>query len=385
MRRIKVCHIITKMVYGGASLGTLHLVESLDLKRFHSSVICGVQSENEGSLLNNIEEKKFEIIIVPEIVREINPFKDIIAFLKLIHIIKIHKYDIIHTHGSKAGVIGRLAAKFSKVPIILFTVHGWGLKAGSFVVCRIFRLIEKILAVFTTKILFQTRADMNEAFTCKIGKQSQYVLIGNGINLQPFFNYNKKIAEQIRKKLKLKNKRVVGTVGRVSAQKNPVGFINIAQEVLKKRQDTTFVFVGGGEMLEEMRRLVKGVDLEKSIIFTGVRDDIPEVISNFDIFILPSLWEGMPRSLIEAMALSKPVIVHNISGINEVVKDGINGLIVPINQTTKFAEKINILLNKPQLAKKLGNSGKETAKNFDFSKVVKKTETLYIQLFSQTN
>lgn len=381
MNKIKVCHIITKMVYGGASLGTLHLVESLDIKRFQSSVICGVQSENEGSLLNNIDGKKFDIIIVPEIVREINPIKDIIAFLKLIHIIKIHKYDIIHTHGSKAGVIGRLVAAFSRVPIILFTVHGWGLKAGSFFVCRIFRLIEKILSIFTTKILFQTKADMDEAFAYKIGKQSQYVLIGNGINLHPFFNYNKKIAEQIRKELKLENKKIVGTVGRVSAQKNPIGFINIAQEVLNKRQDTTFVFVGGGEMLAEMRRLVKDIDLEKSIIFTGVRDDIPEIMSIFDIFILPSLWEGMPRSVIEAMALSKPVIVNKIGGIDEIVKDGKNGLVVSVYQTDQFAKKIRFLLDNPKICRQMGKLGELKAKEFDFSKVVKKIKNLYIQLF----
>lgn len=222
---------------------------------------------------------------------------------------------------------------------------------------------------------------MNKAFTYKIGKQSQYVLIGNGINLQPFLNYNKKIAEQIRKKLKLENKKTVGTVGRVSAQKKPVGFINIAQEVLKKRQDTTFVFVGGGEMLAEMKRLVKDIDLEKGIVFTSVRDEIPEVMSIFDIFILPSLWGGMPRSLIEAMSLSIPVIVNKIGGIEKIVKDGENGLVIPADQTEQFAEKVSFLLDNPKICRKMGKRGNSDTKNYDFSKVVRKTKNLYIQLF----
>ncbi len=181
--------------------------------------------------------------------------------------------------------------------------------------------------------------------------------------------------------MKLNNKKIVGTVGRVSVQKNPVGFINIAQEVLTRRQDTTFVFVGGGEMLAEMRRLVKDIDLEKGIIFTGVRDDIPEIMSILDIFTLPSLWEGMPRSLIEAMALLKPVIVNKIGGIGEIVENGKNGLVVPAIQTVQFAEKVSFLLDNPKICRQMGKFGGLKAKEFDFSKVVKKTKNLYIQLF----
>lgn len=384
-RKIRVCHIITKMVYGGASLGTLHLVQSLDAKRFQCSIICGMQSDNEGSLLNSIEDRKVDIIMLPEIVREINPAKDFTALIKLVRIIHMNRYDIIHTHGSKAGFIGRLAAAISGVPIVLFTVHGWGLKAGSFFVCRIFRMIERILAMFTTKILFQTRADIAEARLYRIGKRSQYILIGNGINLQPFVNFDKDIAKQLKKKLNLGNKRIVGTVGRVSAQKNPVGFLTVAQESLREKSDVIFLFVGGGEMLEEMRMLVKELNLEKNIIFTGVRYDIPEVMANFDVFILPSLWEGMPRSVIEALALSKPVVAYRVGGLEEIIKDGENGLIISLNQTDKFVEGVRFLLENPAICKKMGRIGKTMVERYDFSHVVEKTEALYLRLFSRVN
>ena len=105
-RKIKVCQIITKMVYGGASLETLYLAENLDIKLFNISIICGSQSEDEGSLLGRVNNKNINIVIIPELVREINPIKDIIAFFKLIAILKCNQYDIVHTHGSKAGIIG---------------------------------------------------------------------------------------------------------------------------------------------------------------------------------------------------------------------------------------------------------------------------------------
>lgn len=379
-RKIRVCHIITKMVYGGASLGTLHLVECLDSARFERTVICGTQSEAEGSLLNQAGNWEFNVITISELVREINPIKDLRTFLKLMTIIKKNRYDVIHTHGSKAGVIGRLAAALSRVPIILHTVHGWGLKVGGLITRTLYRSIERLLASFTTRILFQTESDMNESYIYKIGRQSQYILIGNGIKLAPFVNYSRRIAMEIKNELRIGNNKVVGTVGRVSTQKNPIGFIDIAQKVTRDKGDVVFLFGGGGEMLGKMQERVRKLHLENKVIFLGVRKDIPELISTFDIFILPSRWEGMPRSIIEAMAAAKSVIVYDISGIHEIVDDGLNGFIVPMNDTAHFAEKIIFLLNNPQLRQKMSRISKSMARKFDFDSVVKKTESLYLEL-----
>ncbi len=379
-RKIRVCHIITKMVYGGASLGTLHLVECLDSARFESTIICGTQSEAEGSLLEKAGNWEFKVITISELVREINPIRDLKAFLKLITIEKKNKYDIIHTHGSKAGVVGRSAAALSRVPVILHTVHGWGLKVGGLITRTLYRSIERILASFTTKMLFQTESDMKESYNYKIGRQRQYILIGNGIKLASFFKYNKRIAMKIKDELKIVNKKVVGTVGRVSAQKNPMGFIDIAQKVMRDKSDVVFIFGGGGEMLEKMQKRVRKLHLEDNVMFLGVRKDIPELISTFDIFILPSRWEGMPRSIIEAMASAKSVIVYEISGIREIVDHRVNGFIVPVNDTADFAEKIVLLLNNSQLRQNMGRLSKLKAKEFDFDNVVARTESLYLKL-----
>ena len=364
------------MVYGGASLGTLHLIEGLDQNRFECKIICGSQSEKEGNILQNAKKEVLSIII-PEMVREIDPIKDFITFLKLIAIIKKNRYDIVHTHGSKAGVIGRLAAAICRVPVIMYTVHGWGLKTGNIFTRALFRWIEKTVASFSTMLLFQTRSDMDEASQYRIGTDKKYYLIGNGINIKPFLNYEKQKAKKIIKELALSNVRVIGTVGRVSAQKNPVGFIEIAQKVLEKKKNIKFIFVGGGELLDDMVSSVNALGLAKRIIFTGVRNDVPEVVANFDIFILPSLWEGMPRSVIEAMVMAKPVIVYNMGGISELIRDNINGVVIPMNQKDKFANSIVTLLNNKHAQKKLGQQARLASKHFNFDNVIIKTQNVY--------
>ena len=383
-RRIRVCHFITKMVYGGASIGTLRLAQDMDLSVFKSAIVCGCQSSGEGNLLNDTREKRFDAVVMPEIVREINPVKDLRAFAKVVRFLKSGRYDIVHAHGSRAGVISRLAAGFCRVPVVLYTVHGWSLKAGFSLTALLMR-VERMLAFITDKILFQTRSDLDEAIHYRIGRPDQYVLIGNGVALKDFFHVDQKRVREKRKELNIDNRKVVGTVGRVSAQKNPVGFVNIAREVLSKRKDVVFLFVGGGELLEKVQNTVRESGLADRIVFTGFRRDIPEIMANFDIFMLPSLWEGMPRSVIEAMALSKPVVVHGIGGIDEVVENGKNGFIVPIDQTSDFAEKICLLLGSGRMRREMGRAGKIKARAYDFDSIVRKTAQLYIRLSQEAS
>lgn len=361
-------------------MGTLHLAKNIGGEQFESSIICGRQSENEGSLVENGKQGTFNVIYIREFVRAIDPIKDLKTFWKLVAIGKKNRYDIIHTHGSKAGIMGRLAAAFCRTPVILYTVHGWGLKAGTIMTRALYRRAEMIAAIFTTRILFQTQSDMQEAQVHGIGNKGKHTLIGNGINLNPFLRYSESISKEIKKKLELTNQKVVGTVGRVSPQKNPKGFIDIARQILKRRGDIRFIFVGGGEMLTAMRELVQSLGLEKSIRFIGPRADVPEIVANFDIFILPSLWEGMPRSVIEAMALAKPVIVNSIGGIEEIVIDGENGYVVSLAQRGVFARKIELLLENPDLCKKMGQAGRSMARKYDFAEVTAKTEALYLDL-----
>jgi glycosyltransferase involved in cell wall biosynthesis len=370
------------MVYGGASLGTFHLAERVAPGVFHSTVICGLQSENEGKLFDIMQKRRVTVIMIPEMVREINPLKDFVTLMKLTAIIKKYRYDIVHVHGSKAGAIGRLAAAIARVPVILYTVHGWGLKAGIFASRVVFRSIERAVSHLTTKILFQTQSDMDEAYVHKIGSRKQYVLIGNGIDLEAFLNYNRERSRVVRRELGITNRKVVGTVGRVSEQKNPIGFIKIATQVLKQRQDVVFIFIGGGELLHSMRDKVRQAGLSKNILFIGPRDDVAEIVADFDIFILPSLWEGMPRSVIEAMVLSKPVVVHDIGGIHEIVQDNDNGFIIPVDQHREFAERILHLLRDENLCMSVGREARKTAKRYDFNKVIRKTESIYTELMS---
>lgn len=382
-KRIKICHFITKMVYGGASIGTLRLAQDMDHSVFSSTIVCGCQSSDEGDLLDDTREKKFEAVTMREIVREINPIKDLRAFVKIVRFLKSRRFDIVHAHGSKPGVIGRLAAAYCRTPVVLYTVHGWSLKAGFSLTALLMR-VERMLAFITDKILFQTRSDLDEAIQYKIGSAEHHILIGNGVALDDFFRSDPEKVLRIRKNLNLGNHKIVGTVGRVSTQKNPLGFVKIAEKVLSKRKDVLFLFVGGGELLDKVQKIVNDSGLGDRIIFTGFRRDIPEIMANFDVFILPSLWEGMPRSVIEAMALSKPVVVNGIGGIDELVEHGESGYIIPIDDTRDFAEKIGLLLDDRSMRRKMGHAGKIKARAYDFANIVEKTASLYKKLTQET-
>jgi glycosyltransferase involved in cell wall biosynthesis len=371
------------MVYGGASLGTLHLAERVDPEVFHSTIVCGFQSENEGDLSTIMRQRNVDVVMIPEMVREINLRKDFVTFLKLVALFKKHRYTIVHAHGSKAGTIGRLAAAIARVPVILYTVHGWGLKAGAFMPRVFFRFVERGASYFTTSILFQTQSDIQEAERYGIGSMKQYVWIGNGIDLQSFTMYDKERSMTVAHEFGIAHHKIVGTVGRVSEQKNPVGFVSIAKRVLQVMPGVIFVFVGGGELLHRMRTQVKQEGFEKKILFIGPRDDVAEIMSHFDVFVLPSLWEGLPRSVLEAMALSKPVVVHDIGGIREVVDNNNSGFIVPFDKYDTFADKICQLLSDERLRLSMGRLAGITAQKYDFKQVIRRTETIYSKSLSE--
>jgi len=376
--KIKVCHIITKMVYGGASIATLQLIRHLDHDKYDITIICGRESKNEGSLIDEaLNDRNLNVIVMPEIVREVEPVNDLIALFKIIALIRKHRYDVVHTASSKCGILGRLAAAINRVPIIIHSVHGWGLKAQSPVVRPFFRLIEQITAFYTDYFLFVTESDMNEARLYRIGNPARHHHIGFGINLRPFLNFDRDASKKVRKSLGIGEGPVVGTVGRVSPAKNPAGFIEIAKRVIQKKKDTTFVFAGGGELLEEMRSIVDREKLSKKILFLGLRKDVPEVEANYDVFILPSLWEGLPLALIEAMAMGKPVVVNQLKGLKELVKNDINGVMVSAEGVGNFADKIVTLLDNTELQQALSEKARQTALKYDFQYVAKKVQGFY--------
>lgn len=380
LNKTKVCHIITKLELGGAQQNTLYTVSNLSKEKYIPLLISGKNGflDNEACAIPGLK-----LFFIPKLIRPICPFCDFIAFLRITKILLKEKPDIVHTHSSKAGIIGRWAAWFAKVPIVIHTFHGFGFnKQQSFLVRNFFILLEKITALITHKLVVVAQENINDAMNYKIGTKEQYMVIRSGIEIDKFKNSSiDKDAKKEELNI-LEDEKVITTIGPFKPQKNLKDFIKIANLISETNNNCKFLIIGDGDLRPQLELLVQGYDLTEKIIFLGWQRSINEILAISDIFVLTSLWEGLPRSMIEAMSSSVPVIANAVDGVKEIIKDGENGFLSEPFNIKKTADLSLKLLNDPELAKKIGTAGKNSIqKEFDIDFMVQQQEELYMEMY----
>jgi len=303
------------------------------------------------------------------------------AFFALIKILRNERPDIVHTHTSKAGILGRWAAFFVRVPVIIHTPHGhvfWGYFGK--LKTRIFILLEKISALVTDRLIMLTEQEKNDHLHFHIAPENKFSVVHSGINLDEFSNTSVDPASMKRRLGVPEDNLIVGTVGRLTSIKGHRYLIEAARKIAGSRPDTTFVILGDGELLDELKNMVTRSDIEENIKFLGWRSDVAEVMSTFDIFALPSLNEGMGRVLVEAMALGRPIVASNIGGIPDLVVDGENGYLVPVGDVESLAARIRKLLDDPEKREEMGECGKKIAIDYSANAMVQKIDRVYRKL-----
>ncbi|MCG2712719.1 MAG: glycosyltransferase family 4 protein [Candidatus Omnitrophica bacterium] len=381
--KIRVLHIITRLIVGGAQQNTILTVAGLQgLGDYELTLLSGPQTGPEGSLIEEAAAS-CKLRILPELRRNINPYYDLIAFIKLIRFIKKSRFDIIHTHSSKAGILGRWAARLAGKNIIVHTVHGWGHHDFQHPLIRFLYIsLEKLTLLITHKLIGVSKVNIENGLVNGIGKVNNYSLIRSGIDLERF-KHPRGHQEQLRSKLGIPpGVPVVGTVTRLSAQKAPLDFIRACAIIAESNPEAWFVIVGDGPLKSEAESLTKKLALEKRLVFTGLRDDVPELMSLFNIFALSSLWEGLPRVLPQAMARGLPIVATNIDGNAEAVINEENGLLVAPGDYKALAQSILSLLDKPQTAALMGKNGFKRVEEFAAQKMIKEIDSLYKGLLS---
>ncbi|MDQ1277555.1 MAG: hypothetical protein QG555_595, partial [Thermodesulfobacteriota bacterium] len=265
------------------------------------------------------EKNGVKVIAIPELVRDIHPLKDLKALFALIGVFKNEKPQIVHTHTSKAGILGRWAAFFAKVDIIIHTPHGhvfWGYFNKWKTAC--FIILERLSAAITDKIITLTEQEKKDHLRFKIAPDKKFTVIHSGIDLTAFSEARINAAA-MRAKLGIPPEAiVVGTAGRLTPIKGQRYLLEAAARISPRTGDLFFVFLGDGELADAVAGISSLLGI-KNALFLGWRQDVPEVMSTFDIFVLPSLNEGMGKVLIEAMALGKPIVASNVGGIPDLV------------------------------------------------------------------
>lgn len=372
---LKAAHIITRLDFGGAQGNTLHTARTLDKSRFEASIVCG----HRGDLEHRVSDK--HIRYAEHLVRQISPLKDIRAFFELLRILKELKPDIVHTHSSKAGILGRLAAAAAGVPVIVHTFHGFGFHPlQSAPVRGLYVLLEKICARFSDALIFVSRSNMETARALGIGAPARYHLIRSGVALAAY--PAKADREAKRSVLGLDGTHtVVFSIGNTKPQKNPDHFIEAARRLAPRFPSARFVFAGGGAELKKYQDKVRELRLEKACLFIGWREDTAELLAASDIFALTSLWEGLPRALVEALRTGLPAVCYAADGVTDILKSGANGYCVPRGDLDAFCDSLSALLGDGALRARLAAGAAATdLAEFDIDFMVRQQEELYERL-----
>jgi glycosyltransferase involved in cell wall biosynthesis len=380
----RVLHIITRLIVGGAQENTMLTAAMLESGRFQVDVVAGPQTGPEGSLIEEVRSRGVPLTIEPSLVREVNPVKDLAALLRLTALIRRGRYAIVHTHSSKAGILGRWAAWLARTPIIVHTVHGWGHHERQHPYVRKgYILLERLTLRITDRLVAVSPLNVEKGLADGIGRTQHYTIIRSGIELDRFGR--PRIArEEMRARLGIPlDAPVVGSVTRLSPQKAPLDFVQAAATAMRRMPEAWFVLVGDGPLRAEVEAQAAQTGLDKRLVLTGLRRDVPELLGVMDVFVLSSLWEGLPRVLPQAMAAGLPIVATAIDGNAEAVEEGVNGRLVPPGDTDAMAEAIIALLQDPTRAGAMGAAGKARVDEFSARAMVDDIAELYEQLLAE--
>lgn len=373
------------MILGGAQENTLATVRILSEKsEYEVTLAAGPPIGPEGSLMEEAERTKAEIVLIPELRREINPLLDAISFIKLYVLILRGKYDIVHTHSSKAGILGRAAAKLAGAKCVIHTIHGLPFHPyQNGFLNFIYVWLEKFAALLSNRIITVCDTMKEKAVSHRIGHEGKFLTVYSGMNLEPFLRAGKNAAG-IKEKLGIsKDDMVIGKIGRFFPLKGHKYLLRAAPLVVKVFPNVKFLLIGGGILRNKLESEVVSLGLGAKFIFTGLvdRKEIPGLITAMDILVHTSLREGLPRVVVQAMACGVPVISFDIDGAGEVVLEGKTGFLVPPGDVETLANTIISALSNVKELEAMGKTGCRLAVSlFSEKTMVERIDKLYKEL-----
>jgi glycosyltransferase involved in cell wall biosynthesis len=367
MSRIRVIHVAEAA--GGVERYLQGLLKYSDHQSIEDILIC---SQNyDTSKFKDIASKIYQVSMA----HGISFSADRSAIKQIRKLVKKMEPDVVYAHSSKAGALTRLACLGLKIPVI-YNPHGWAfnMRQSKLKTCA-YRLIEKIQAPFTTKIVCISKSEQKSALDNKICKSDKLEVIPNGIDFAEI-DKAKKIT---RKELGIpEDAFVVGQVGRLTRQKAPDIFVEMASRVKQEVPNAYFLMVGNGDQEAEIRQKIKSLGLEDSFLITGWVENPTSYINCMDVATLLSRWEGFGLVLAEYMYCRVPIVATKVDAIPYVVEDDVNGLLVDVDDSSIAAEAVIKIRNSSDLRNSLVNSGLKSVRNkYDVTRVAEQTDCLF--------
>lgn len=357
-----VVHIITRLIVGGAQENTLLTVE--DQHRDYGdnvTLICGPGLGPEGSLVERAQAGGIDVRIIPELRRSIHPWRDWKSCRTLLSLLREIKPQIVHTHSSKAGILGRAAAAKLGIPAV-HTIHGSSFHYGqSPFATRLYIAAEKWAARRCSRFISVCDSMTDQYVAARIAPAEMFTTVYSGMDVEPFLHPSRP-PEEVRCELGIDDEHiVVGKVGRLFHLKGHEYVIGAAAAVVKQCPQVRFLFVGDGILRAQFEAEIDRLGLRKHFIFTGLVPPtrVPELIHAMDIVVHTSLWEGLARVLPQALIAGKPVVSYDVDGAREVVLPGETGYLLPPKSVDELAAAIGELVGDGELRDRMGNKGRE--------------------------
>ena len=373
---IKILHIHTLPVISGSGINTYLTMQGMDRRLYEVELACAPG----GPLIDMVKDNHIKVRLFENMVQPLHPLKDLLTLIDLIFSLKKNPCHIVHTHNSKAGFLGRLAAKLAGVPVIVHTVHGFAFHDREPLWRQIlFRNLERRASRWCDKMIFISQPLIDWALREQVVAKEKTVKIYSGIRLDQFHPVTRDVKNRVRKKWKIRQKdAVIGIVSKLWEGKGHIVLIQAFKELKKELKDIRLVIVGEGYLYDRLLREVAMYGLSDSVLFTGFQMDVSEIIASFDVAVLPSFFEGMGRVLLEAMAMEKPVVASRVGGIPDLVEHGVNGFLVSPGNIQELKEAIKKILNDKKLARKMGKEGRRgVMKQFSADVMVQSIEKVY--------
>jgi glycosyltransferase involved in cell wall biosynthesis len=377
--RARVLHVITQLELGGAQQNTLYTCAHLDRGRFEPLLACGPGGylDDEARALPDVP-----VHFVPSLVRPVRPLSDLGALRALVALFRRERPAIVHTHSSKAGIVGRWAARLAGVPKVVHSIHGFGFHDGQRPAVRAaFVAAERWTARATDAFIAVSRANLRQGAALGLFPESKCRVIRSGIALDRFRGASRH-AGRLRGELGIAaDDPLVGMIACLKPQKAPLDFVATAARVLDRMPRATFVLAGDGELRGDVERAIARVPGGPARIrLLGWRRDTEALLADLDVLLLTSRWEGLPRVIPEAMAAGRPVVATAVDGTPEAVDEGRTGYLAPAGDTVLMAERLVELLASPERRAAMGEAGRVRAEEWDIDAMVRAQEALYEEL-----
>lgn len=384
---MRIVHVITRLIVGGAQENTILTCRGLVEKGHDVTLIAGEETGPEGSLWDDAQRCGCELIRLPSMRRAVRPMNDPRARRELRRIFERLKPDVVHTHSSKAGILGRSAARAARVPIIVHTIHGMSFnrtqRPG---VQALYRFLERSAAKHTTALVTVADAMIEQSVAAKIALREKFITIRSGLETDRFQPNAEQRARRRREWGVNDNAVVVGTIARLFENKGYDDIIAAMPEAVRRSPQLRFVWVGDGPNRREYEARLREMGLVDRVRFVGLvrPDEVPSILCGFDLLVHASRWEGLPRAVVQALLTEVPAISFDNDGAPEVVIHGQTGLLVPLGSVDRLSAAIVELAQDPSRRRQLGNAGRGLCLvEFDWRRMVEQLEALYLRMVAK--